>query len=94
MFTGIVTATGKIADVQHLEKGLRLTLGIPERKGEIARISLTIAQLGGNILALGTFLGDDPTTALVTIKVEDVPAEALASAMRDLGLQIRDIRET
>jgi hypothetical protein len=30
----------------------------------------------------------------VTIKVEDVSAEALASAMRDLGLQIRDIRET
>jgi len=76
------------------QKGLRLSLEIPERKGEMARITTAIAQLGGDILALGTFLGDDPTTALVTIKVEDVPAEALASAMRDLGLQIRDIRET
>jgi len=76
------------------QKGLRLTLEIPERKGEMARITTAIAQLGGDILALGTFLGDDPTTALVTIKVEDVPAEALTAAMRDLGLQIRDIRET
>jgi len=76
------------------QKGLRLSLEIPERKGEMARITTAIAQLGGDILALGTFLGDDPTTALVTIKVKDVSAEALASAMRDLGLQIRDIRET
>jgi len=76
------------------QKGLRLSLEIPERKGEMARITTAIAQLGGDILALGTFLGDDPTTALVTIKVDDVPAEALAAAMRDLGLQIRDIRET
>lgn len=76
------------------EKGLRLSLEIPERKGEMARITTAIAQLGGDILALGTFLGDDPTTALVTIKVKDVPAEAVAAAMRDLGLQIRDIRET
>lgn len=76
------------------QKGLRLSLEIPERKGEMARITTAIAQLGGDILALGTFLGDDPTTALVTIKVDDVPAAALAAAMRDLGLQIRDIRET
>jgi len=76
------------------QKGLRLSLEIPERKGEMARITTAIAQLGGDILALGTFLGDDPTTALVTIKVEDVPAEALTAAMHDLGLQIRDMRET
>jgi len=76
------------------KKGLRLSLEIPERKGEMARITTAIAQLGGDILALGTFLGDDPTTALVTIKVEDVSAEALEATMRDLGVQIRDMRET
>jgi len=76
------------------KKGLRLSLEIPERKGEMARITTAIAKLGGDILALGTFLGDDPTTALVTIKVEDVSAEALEATMRDLGVQIRDMRET
>lgn len=75
------------------EKGLRLTLNVPERKGEMARITTAIAQLGGNILALGTFLGDDPTTAIVTVKVEDVPTEALLHAMQGLGLQILDVRE-
>ena len=76
------------------QKGLRLSLEIPERKGEMARITTAIAHLGGDILALGTFLGDDPTTALVTIKVKDVSAEALETTMRDLGVQIRDMRET
>lgn len=73
--------------------GLRLTLGIPERKGEMARITTAIAQLGGNILALGTFLGDDPTNAVVTVKVEDVDEQALKDAMGDLGLEILDARE-
>jgi len=75
------------------DKGLRLTVEIPERKGEIARITTAIAQLGGNILALGSFLGDDPSTALVTVKVEDVPPPDLEAAMHDLDLEIVDVRE-
>lgn len=74
--------------------GLRLTLEIPERKGEMARITTAIARLGGNILSIGTFLGDDPTTALVTVKVEDVPAGDLEAAMDDLDVIIRDFRQT
>ena len=75
------------------DKGLRLTVEIPERKGEIARITTAIAQLGGNILALGSFLGDDPSTALVTVKVENVPPPDLEAAMHDLDLEIVDVRE-
>ena len=75
------------------DKGLRLTVEIPERKGEMARITTAIAQLGGNILALGSFLGDDPSTALVTVKVEDVPPPDLEQAMHDLDLKIVDVRE-
>jgi acetoin utilization protein AcuB len=76
------------------DKGLRLTLDIPERKGEMARITTAIAELGGNILALSTFLGDDPTTAVVTVKVEDVSAEQLQAVAQGLDLHIVDIRET
>jgi acetoin utilization protein AcuB len=75
------------------DHGLRLTVEIPERKGEIARITTAIAQLGGNLLALGSFLGDDPSTALVTVKVEDVPPPDLEAAMHDLDLKIVDVRE-
>jgi acetoin utilization protein AcuB len=94
---GIITETDIFKVFLELlgarEGGLRLTLGIPERKGEIARLTTEIARLGGNILALGTFLGEDPTTAVVTVKVEDVPADALQAAMRDLDLEILDVRE-
>jgi acetoin utilization protein AcuB len=94
---GIITETDLFTVFLELlgarEKGLRLTLKIPERKGEISRITTEIARLGGNILALGTFLGKDPTTAVVTVKVDDVPVETLKAAMQDLDLEILDARE-
>jgi acetoin utilization protein AcuB len=94
---GIITETDVFKVFLELfgarEKGLRLTLQIPERKGEMARITTAIARLGGNILALGTFLGGDPTTAVVTVKVEDVPVDTIKAAMRDLDLDILDARE-
>jgi acetoin utilization protein AcuB len=95
---GIITETDIFKVFLELlgarEKGLRLTLRIPERMGEMARITTAIAQLGGNILALGTFLGDDPTNAIVTVKVVDVPADQLEVAMQELGLEVVDSRET
>lgn len=94
---GIITETDVFKVFLELfgarEKGLRLTLQIPERKGEMARITTAIARLGGNILALGTFLGGDPTTAVVTVKVEDVPVDTIKAAMRDLDLDILDARQ-
>ncbi len=94
---GIITETDVFAVLLEMlgarERGLRLTLQIPERKGEIARITTAIAQRGGNLLALGTFWGDDPTTAIVTIKVEDLPRELLLQAMDELHLGILDVRE-
>jgi acetoin utilization protein AcuB len=93
---GIITETDVFTVLLEMlgarEKGLRLTLEIPERKGEMARITTAIARLGGNILALGTFLGDDPTTAVVTVKVEDVPVDQLEAAMHDLDLEVLDTR--
>jgi len=95
---GIITETDIFKVFLELlgarEKGLRLTLQIPERMGEMARITTAIARLGGNILAMGTFLGDDPTTAIVTVKVVDVSADQLEAAMQELGLEILDTRET
>jgi acetoin utilization protein AcuB len=95
---GIITETDIFKVFLELlgarEKGLRLTLEMPEQKGEIARMTTEIARLGGNILALGTFLGDDPTTGVVTVKVEDVPGDVLQAAMEDLDLEILDARET
>jgi acetoin utilization protein AcuB len=95
---GIITETDILKVFLEMlgarDKGIRLTLDIPERKGEMARITTAIAQLDGNILTLSTFLGHDPTTAVVTVKVQDVPTDRLEAAMRELDLHIEEIRET
>ena len=95
---GIITETDVFKVLLELlgarEAGIRLTMEIPERRGEMARITTRIAQLGGNIRALGTFLGDDPSTAIVTVKVDGVPSDALLAAMRDLNVDVLDTRIT
>ena len=95
---GIITETDIFKVFLELlggrEKGLRLTVEMPERKGEIARMTTAIAKAGGNIIALGSFQGDDPTTGQMTVKVDEVSAEVLETAMHDLDLEILDIRET
>jgi acetoin utilization protein AcuB len=75
------------------EEGVRLTMLIPEEKGMLASLTSEIANMGGNILALGTFMGEDPTNRMVTVKVADVPTAKLVAIMEALGMEIVDVRE-
>ena len=75
------------------EKGVRLTMLVPEEKGMLASLTAEIAHMGGNILALSTFLGEDPTNRMVTVKVADVSTEKLIAVMEALGMEIVDVRE-
>lgn len=74
------------------ERGVRLSMLVPEQKGVLAQITGEIAQMGGNIVSLGTFLGEDPTNRLVTVKVADASKEELTSAMEALGMELVDVR--
>ncbi len=74
------------------DMGVRLSLLVPEQPGVLAEITRAIADLGGNIISLGTFLGEDPTNRLITIKVADVPQDKLVEAMKPLVLEIVDAR--
>jgi acetoin utilization protein AcuB len=74
------------------EGAVRLTLLVPERAGMLAQIAGKIAKMGGNILALGTLMGEDPTNRRLTVRVTDVAEEELVSAMEDLGLTMLDAR--
>ncbi|MCS7286331.1 MAG: CBS and ACT domain-containing protein [Anaerolineae bacterium] len=94
---GIITETDIFKVFLELlgarERGLRLTLLVPEAKGVLASLTGTIAELGGNIIALGTFKGEDPTNRIVTIKVEDVNKDKLLNAIRSQILEVLDVRE-
>ncbi len=93
---GIITETDIFKTFIELfaarERGVRLTLLVPERRGELATITAAITELGGNIITLGTFQGQDPTNRLLTIKVANVPQEALVTQMRQIGTKVIDAR--
>ena len=74
-------------------KGIRATLLVPERKGEIADISAAIRDRGGNIISFGTFLGDDQSNALCTIKVQGVTKDELLQCLEPFVEEVQDIRE-
>jgi acetoin utilization protein AcuB len=93
---GIITETDLFKTFIELfsarEEGVRLTLLVPEQKGELAVITRAIHELGGNIVSLGTFQGEDPSNRLLTIKVSDVSREALVDKMQGIGAEIIDVR--
>lgn len=95
---GIITESDLFKLFQELlgarNKGVRLTLLIPEVRGTLAKITTAIAQKGGYIHAMGTFLGEDPTNYLLTMKVADVPKDILVETLKPLALEIVDVRET
>jgi formyltetrahydrofolate hydrolase len=72
---------------------VRLTMLVPEEKGILASLTREIAQMGGNIVALSTFRGEDPTNRMVTAKVADAPTDKLVAIMEALGMEIVDVRE-
>jgi len=93
---GIVTETDLFETFIELfsarEKGVRLTLLVPEVKGELYTITHAISEMGGNILSLGTFQGEDPTNRLLTVKVAGVDKAALIDKMQAAGAEVVDAR--
>jgi acetoin utilization protein AcuB len=95
---GIITETDLFKIFIELlgarERGVRVTMLVPEQPGVLAQITGEIAGMGGNIVALGTFMGEDLTNKIITIKVADVDAEKLVSTMEAIGMEIIDVRSS
>jgi acetoin utilization protein AcuB len=93
---GIITETDLFKTFLELfaarEEGVRLTLLVPEQRGELAAITQAISELGGNIITLGTFQGEDMSNRLLTLKVDGVPLEELVGKMQELAVKVIDVR--
>ncbi len=89
---GIITETDMFKIFLEMlgarDEGVRLSMLVPEQKGTLAQITGQIADMGGNILALGTMMSEDPNKPELMIKIADVPEEQLVAAMQKLGLDI------
>ena len=94
---GIITETDLFKIFLELlgarEKGVRLTLRMPNKKGVLASITGQIAQMGGDIISLGTFLGEDPTEGLLTVKVAEISQAQLVEALETPETKLVDVRE-
>lgn len=76
------------------QKGLRITMEVPDRAGEFAKVTTAIAKQGGYIAASGAFLSDDPTKAGMVMKVRDVDRKLLLDALSQIeDLELTDVRE-
>jgi acetoin utilization protein AcuB len=64
------------------EASLRVTVRVPDVRGELARVAAVIAGLGGNICSVARFRGDDPTHCYITFRLEGVEEEVLVPALR------------
>jgi acetoin utilization protein AcuB len=76
------------------QRGVRVTVLVPEQPGQLAELTQAIASIGGNILALGTFAGEHPGNSLVTCKIDGVELELVRARVEPLVERLVDIRET
>jgi acetoin utilization protein AcuB len=95
---GIITETDLFKVFLELlgarEPGVRLSVLLPDVPGELAKLTQAIFNLDGNIIALGTLLGESPENREVTIKVGGVELQVLKEAVEPIVDRLIDIRET
>jgi acetoin utilization protein AcuB len=76
------------------EQGVRLAVLVMNIPGTLAQISEAIFRIGGNIVALGTFLGESSEDREMTFKITGVDAGSLVTAVEPLVKRILDVRES
>jgi len=74
------------------DAGVRIVVEVPREPGQIARITQAIFEIGGDILSLGTYLGESSDTGRITMKVDGVAKDQLIKAISPLVIQILDLR--
>jgi len=75
-------------------EGVRITINVLEKPGQIAAFAGSIAEKGGNIVALVTAEGDDPTCRRITLKIAGIDVATVeAVAKATAGVEIEDLRK-
>jgi acetoin utilization protein AcuB len=93
---GIITETDLFKIFLELmgarEPGVRVTVLIPEQRGQLAKLTEAIAARGGNFVAFGQFTGDSPASRLVTFKVDGLDEAQIKEIIEPLVLRVVDIQ--
>ena len=74
--------------------GVRFTINIKDKQGQVAKLSQAITELGGNIVAFITFDGDDVNYKRVTIKTQGIGKIDVQNLFKSFpDIELEDIRE-
>ena len=93
---GIITETDLFKILLELmgarETGVRVTVLVPDKLGELAAITEAIAKSGGSFLSFGQFAGDDTETRVVTFKVTGIDEATAREKIEPLVETVIDVR--
>ena len=96
---GIITEIDLLAELMEMMAtrvpGVRVTVRMPNQKGELAKLVSAISAQGWGILACGGVPSPkDPTKWDAVIKIQNVPKEEIVAALEKVeGQKIVDVRE-
>ncbi len=93
---GIITETDLFKVFLELmgarTKATRVTATIPDRPGELAKVTKAITNNGGDFIAFGMFSGPDANSRTITFKVQGIKREKIKEVLGDIVLKFWDIR--
>ena len=93
---GIITETDIFKILLELmggrTSGLRVTVSLPDRRGNLAKLTQALADRGANIISLVTYGGTTADDSLITIKINGVEETAVREALNQPGVKVVDLR--
>jgi acetoin utilization protein AcuB len=96
---GIITDIDLLGALTNLmgwrQPGVRVTVQVPDAKGQLARVATAIAEAGGLLAGGGSYLGAEPLKANITFRVRNIDLEDLTVLLEGMDdVDIMDIRES
>jgi acetoin utilization protein AcuB len=95
---GIITETDLFKIFLELmgarQKGIRVTATIPEKPGELAKVTKAISSHGGDFVAFGMFSGPDTNSRVITFKVQGIKKEQIKEVLENIVIKFWDIRQS
>lgn len=76
------------------ESGVRISVLIKNVPGTLTTLTKSVFDKGGNLVALGTFMGESTENREITLKVTGVDQDTLENAVKDHVERIIDIRQS
>lgn len=93
---GIITETDLFRLLLELtgarEFGVRATFLLEDKPGELAKVIDAVAENGGNVIAIGTFSGDDQATREILMKISGVDDATITEIIEEYAIKVKDIR--